>query len=223
MRVAEIDSAVRFYGSWTRHTGQRLYAKVGPPERETTVCDECSTYEAQTEVTTARSQQDQDLPQYQDMPFTNNPHNTQLVGSNVAYSVSSTPIGQRTSIARNGAPVANFQLPALGSDLLHMGGREIKVKEFLVKEGWLSSKRRFEANGGCYTWDFSLLSHEWTLERDGRTIASCSESVLKESKLHVTEEVLPMLDLVVVTLMVLRSIQSRKKRKKVLSAGLHPG
>ena len=70
----------------------------------------------------------------------NSPLNTHLLGPGVSYSVSSPGMLQKhTTISRNGATVAEVDWHALSSNVLRMGGSEMRVSDFLHREGVLGS------------------------------------------------------------------------------------
>ncbi|KAH7098832.1 hypothetical protein BKA62DRAFT_711538 [Auriculariales sp. MPI-PUGE-AT-0066] len=157
-----------------------------------------------------------------ELTFTRNgSENTEIVGPKVSYGVVSSKMGRHTCISRNGTQVAEVEYHAWKNDLLRMGGQEWRVSDFLMKTGsWWSChmKRTFSANGAQYTWKYS--SSVWTLERDSdrQILASMHQRTLKDSKLQVSDEALPIMDIVIVTLTLVRIIQTRQQQAGAAAA-----
>jgi len=73
------------------------------------------------------------------MEFTftrNNPRNTELVGPGFRYQVSSSTMGRHRTISRDAEVLGEVEFHAWTSDILRMGGKSFKVKEFMPTTSW---------------------------------------------------------------------------------------
>lgn len=73
------------------------------------------------------------------MEFTftrNNPRNTELVGPGFRYQVSSSTMGRHRTISRDAEVLGEVEFHAWTSDILRMGGKSLKVKEFMPTTSW---------------------------------------------------------------------------------------
>ncbi|KAH7098124.1 hypothetical protein BKA62DRAFT_832817 [Auriculariales sp. MPI-PUGE-AT-0066] len=121
------------------------------------------------------------------MEFTfthNNPHDTELTGNGITYIVSST----------RSMPV---------------NGKDINVKDFFKKEeSYLDTERSFKIGAESFTWRAS--DSLFTLERGNAPIAEMERKQLRSSTLFVAEDAAPLLDTIIMSLIMMWTIQRRR-------------
>ncbi|EJD45909.1 hypothetical protein AURDEDRAFT_164969 [Auricularia subglabra TFB-10046 SS5] len=153
---------------------------------------------------------------------TDHPLNTQLVGGGVTYNVCSPgAVQEHTTISRGGTTIiATIDWHSLAPNVLHFGGAEQKVSDFLPRARFSGPNRHFAVDGKTYEWEPvtsnqispQLVLGDRTYEsqrtfmsllHDKQLVAIMERHSRGGSTLHVSEEARGILDPLVVSLILM--------------------